>query len=346
MKADRFRGILIPAMKKTFFEFSERTGFTHLLQKAWGGKNRLYVLAYHRIGELPGDPTLEPGLVNAFPAQFEAQMDLLTQRYHPVTAVNLLDAIQHGSPLPRDAVLVTFDDGYRDFQDIAFPIMQRRGIRPILFVATGCVGRDVFWWDELHRVLRGATQPEVTSSCGVFSLRTRTERETAFRRWQAYVKHAPFEQARAEIAALHAAVAPDMAGGSTTLSWDELRALDRAGVTIAAHTHTHPILSHISAEAAREEIRVSQRIIGQEIGHVLPIFAYPDGREMTISPEIAAILREEGFTLAFTMIEGSARLAQDDPLLLPRIGTRPSSTLAAFHAHLTPGYDHWKRTWR
>jgi peptidoglycan/xylan/chitin deacetylase (PgdA/CDA1 family) len=333
-------------MKGMLFDLSERTGLNRLLQKAGGGKNRLYVLAYHRIGNRSGSPALDPGLIDAAPDQFEAQMEMLVRRYHPVSADDLLAAVRQGTALPRDAVLVTFDDGYRDFWDTAFPVLQRHDIRPVLFVATGCVDSNAFWWDELHRVLNCSARPEVTSSIGVMPLRTQAERETAARDWLAYVKHAPFQPARSEIATLHAAMVPDLGMEPATLSWNELRTLDRAGVAIAAHTHSHPILSHLPLDVAREEIRLSQRIIRQEIGHALPIFAYPDGKGESINRPLADILREEGFLVAFTTVEGRARIGRDDSLLLPRIGAVSSWSLSTFHAHLTPGYDHWKRAWR
>ena len=309
-----------------------------------GAGRRLYVLAYHRVDEFDRKPRLDPSLISATPAQFEAQMRLISQRYHPISAEEALEAIERGASLPQDAVLVTVDDGYCDFQEVIFPIVRRYGIRPVLFVPTAYVGQGAFWWDQLFDALQQTHAQEIPTPLGRLSLRTPAEKQAALEHLRAYLKRSPFEQARRELEALCAAAAPDLLPPErVTLDWDELRALARAGVTIAAHTHTHPILSHISLDQARDEIRKSQRLIAQEIGQALPIFAFPDGNRSAFTPEVMSLLRGEGFKLAWTMVEGCVHLERDDPLCLPRIGFSYKATLAQVHFRLTPAYDYRQR---
>ncbi|MFH1634623.1 MAG: polysaccharide deacetylase family protein [Chloroflexota bacterium] len=314
-----------------------------MLQKPGrNGGQSLYVLAYHRVIE---PDSQMPGLdmVSATPAQFDAQMQLLAREYHPVTAEDVLNAFDRGTPLPRYAVLVTVDDGYRDFQDTIFPIASRYGIRPVLFVPTQFMGQGYFWWDRLPLALSSARVNEIDTPVGRFSLRTATGQTQALARLSDYVRVQPFEQARQWVEDLCNEIAPDLPdSGHATLDWGELRALARAGVDIASHTHSHPILSHVSLEQARREIRLSQDLIAREIGRVLPIFAFPDGRHHAMNQALLPVLQSEGFRLAFTRIEGRARLDRDEPLQLPRLGVSLPMSLAQFHLHLTPLYDIWK----
>lgn len=335
------------ALRARAFALAERSRLLDVIQRLGRGVGRrLYVLAYHRVDELDRKPRLDPSLISATPAQFEVQMRFIAQRYHPISAEEVLETIERGALLPRDAVLVTVDDGYRDFQEVIFPIVRRYGIRPVLFVPTAYVGQGAFWWDQLFDALQQTRAQERSTPVGRLSLRTPAEKQAAMGHLRAYIKrpHSSFEQARRELQALCTAAAPDLLPPErVTLNWDELRALARAGATIASHSHTHAILSRIPLDHVRDEIRTSQRLIAQEIGQALPIFAFPDGNPPAFTPEVMSLLREEGFKLALTMVEGCAHLERDDPLCLPRIAISRKMTCAQVHWRLTPVYDYRQR---
>ena len=138
-------------MKHFLLEIAERTRALNLLQHVGNGVgHRLYVLHYHRIDDPANRPWLDPTLISATPAQFAQQMSLVARYYHPVSIDDVLDTAMGGKPLPANAVLVTFDDGYRDFKEVVFPILKKHAIRPILFVPTAYVGKGKFWWDKLY----------------------------------------------------------------------------------------------------------------------------------------------------------------------------------------------------
>src|SRR3954452_21146204 len=99
--------------------------------------NRLAVLMYHRIG----DPaTAPPGLVSATPATFRRQMRWLADSGRAVSLADVLAARAGTSSLPPRAVLVTFDDGYADFAEHAWPVLRSFGIPVTLFVPTAFAG--------------------------------------------------------------------------------------------------------------------------------------------------------------------------------------------------------------
>src|SRR5215210_6210852 len=110
------------------------------------------ILAYHRIA-LPGGTDLAPTLIDAYPADFEAQMRYVAAHYRVVPAWELVRALRGESTLPPNALVLTFDDGYRCFQDTAVPILQRLGLPVTLFVPTNYPGTPgaMFWWDRLYR---------------------------------------------------------------------------------------------------------------------------------------------------------------------------------------------------
>ena len=90
------------------------------------------VLTYHRVADPALSPLCYPGLFTN-PSEFAAQMTFLASRYRPVSLTELLGARRGEHALPLRSVLITFDDGYRDFSDHAWPILRRQGIPTVLF---------------------------------------------------------------------------------------------------------------------------------------------------------------------------------------------------------------------
>lgn len=302
--------------------------------------NALYVLAYHRVDWPDSQPHLDPHNLSATPEQFEQHMRLIANEYNPVSADDVLNAILSGAKLPPRAVMITVDDGYRDFKNHIWPITKRHGIHPVLFVPTSYVGAGGFWWDRLYDALQRTTFSQIDTPVGVISLNTLQNRRQAFMRLAQYMKKEPFSVALAQIDGLCREVVPEpFFVDRVTLDWDELRDLARAGVTVAPHTHTHPALGNIPLEQARFEIRESKRLIMQEIGSLGELFAYPYGSRGSIGTAVGEVLRDSGVQLAFTMELGRARLNEDDRMYLPRIDSSPQMTLARLHAKLTPFFE-------
>ena len=108
------------------------------------------MLMYHRVASLESDRW---GLA-VQPERFAGHMQLLRERFNPISLPDLLAALRGGG-VPRRSVAVTFDDGYRDNLTVAKPLLERYGVPGTVFVVSGYVGskRD-FWWDELDRLCR------------------------------------------------------------------------------------------------------------------------------------------------------------------------------------------------
>ena len=101
------------------------------------------VLMYHRVAE-DGPPALARFRLS--PARFEAQLRLLRRRgYHAITSAELRWFMDAREPVPGRPVLITFDDGYRDFRDLAWPILRANDFTAEVFVPTDMVGTAALW---------------------------------------------------------------------------------------------------------------------------------------------------------------------------------------------------------
>jgi peptidoglycan/xylan/chitin deacetylase (PgdA/CDA1 family) len=124
----------------------------------------LPILCYHRIAE-NGPEALAPYRIH--PRAFEKQVRWLRRHgYYSVSIAQWAEAMQRNVPLLGRPVLFTFDDGYRDFGEVAWPILDRHGFSALVFIVTGKVGGSAVWdadlgepallmgWEEIRQLLR------------------------------------------------------------------------------------------------------------------------------------------------------------------------------------------------
>ena len=330
------------AFKKEFKKATLKIIYKSGLMRSLAGfdkKNFLTVLNYHRVDYPENRPWLDPSLISATPEQFEAQMQLLRREYSPVGLNDILDSLANKKVLPRRAVLVTVDDGYRDFQENIFPITSKYDIQPVLFVPTAYPAGKEFWWDKLYWAIENQDKNEIETPYGKFALATPAEREKTLKELRTKIKGGDFREGMSLVDALYAASKPKVKSDTAdTLNWDELRALVRKGAIVAAHTHHHPLLTRIPFEEACVEIHQSQEVIRREIGEMPPIFAFPDGQPAFFSPELVAFLKKEKIKFAVTTIDKNAPLTPKNALFFPRVGVFKKLSLAAFAFRLTPLY--------
>ncbi|MEK7727848.1 MAG: polysaccharide deacetylase family protein [candidate division KSB1 bacterium] len=278
----------------------------------------LRILTYHRVARAEDTPDLNPRMISATPEVFAAQMRLLARKYRVVTMEEVLDAFAAQKKLPAAAVLLTFDDAYCDFGEIAWPILRREKLPATLFVPTGYPDHPerAFWWDRLYRAFCQSAQKKLElPPVGLLELHSPPALHESLKRAQNYVKSLPHAAALQFVEEVCAHLDSQVVARKSVLSWNELRELQREGVTLGAHTVTHPIMTQLSAEQVRVEIKQAQEDLQREAGKTLPIFCYPSGGH---DDAVVALLREEGYRLAFTTLDGQNDLRRVDPLRLRR----------------------------
>ncbi len=111
------------------------------------------ILMYHYISEPPPDAdSIRRGL-SVTPAQFEEHLRYLKENgYRTISLYQLLLHLTHGEPLPEKPIILTFDDGYRDNFENAFPLLQEYGFKATFFLITNFIdeGRPLYMtWDQV-----------------------------------------------------------------------------------------------------------------------------------------------------------------------------------------------------
>jgi peptidoglycan/xylan/chitin deacetylase (PgdA/CDA1 family) len=307
------------------------------LERVDPGAGCLTVLTYHRVDDRWGRPDLDPALVSASPWEFERHVAYLARTRRVLSLDDLL-AIRRGeAPIPARAVMVTFDDAYRDFAQRAWPVLRRHGLPVTLFVPTAYPDHPerVFWWDRLHRLVDGARSAgTLRTPLGTLPTATPAERHVALDALRGWVPQRPHDEALEAITAMEAA-AP--AGTGTVpppavLGWEELRALAAEGVTLAAHTRTHPCLDRLPLEEARAEVLDSLADLERGTGApAARVVAFPGGRT---TEALVGALAGDGLEAAFTTARGANRLRGVRWLRLRRINVGRRTSVRVLRAQL------------
>src|SRR5579859_2934047 len=100
-------------LKSVFYSAARRSGLNWLLRRILGG--RLLVLCYHGVvGKDCHDQQRFWYRNTVSCRQFQIHLEFLNRHFHPISLGELIGRLQSGTPLKRNSVLVTFDDGYRN----------------------------------------------------------------------------------------------------------------------------------------------------------------------------------------------------------------------------------------
>lgn len=183
------------------------------------------ILVYHIVRpSYPSDSRAVRAIAHT-PEVFDAEMNYLTTaKYHVVSFADLENYYRLGTPLPDRPIVISFDDGWSDQFEYAFPILEKYRYTATFFVFTNPIGTRGF------------------------------------------------------------------------LTWDELRTMLRAGMTVGSHTRSHPFLTRISDPALLwKEIYGSKQKLEKNLNITVNDFAYPFGR---YDPAIVALVKKAGYTSA------------------------------------------------
>jgi peptidoglycan/xylan/chitin deacetylase (PgdA/CDA1 family) len=204
----------------------------------------------------------------------------------------------------------TFDDGYRDVAEHAWPLFKRRSLPLTLYLPTDYIdGKGELWWLALEQVIARADEIELCRDGALWRLNTATEPDKirAFEEiywWLRTVDEATQRRVVRELAERYGV---DMAADCRRLvmGWDEVRELAADPlVTIGAHTKAHFAIAKLSEERAYEEMVGGADRLEAELGRRPAHFSFPYGNPESAGPRDFALARRAGFKTAVTTRKG------------------------------------------
>ncbi len=289
------------------------------------GANLPIVLMFHRIGT----PAVDPWELSVSPENFGRQVAALKAERDIVPLHWLAQKLYEGR-LPKNVAAITFDDGYADVLQNGLPILQHSGAPATMFVTTKVIGDpSVFWWDVLTRIILDTKPlPEYLNlEIQGVSFQRRLKDTHQDGTGTALKLHFELHALLKSLALSHRLAAleriAEWAGTDATprecdrvMTEAELvpfSAVD--GISIGAHTVTHPSLPALDEDDLHREVVHSRRQCEDIIGRPVRGFAYPFGDH---NDAVVSAVRASGMDHAVT-VEPHAVEAKTDLLRIPRI---------------------------
>lgn len=303
--------------------------------------DRLLVLCYHSVvsDETPNDPRTRIAVTRS---QFESQLQELTQHWSPLSVQNVLSACYVGSQLPSNAVLITFDDGFRNNLTLAAPLLKRYGFPAVFFVTTGHIGTgNLLWMQELvERVFAwpDTSLPIPIPKNGLNLLPAAHQQPYLLASLVvADCKRLANEERISYLRRLGIHDLPPMTAWQHELydfmSWDEVHELSAQGFHIGAHTVDHPILSTLPDSEMKRQLAQSKQTVEVEIGQECPCIAFPNGGKNDYTETTLETASRCGYRLGFTL-RGTRNAPSINPMEVDRICVTRDTTIGLFRAKL------------
>jgi peptidoglycan/xylan/chitin deacetylase (PgdA/CDA1 family) len=304
----------------------------------------LSIVTYHHISEQDETYPYDPNVADATPAQFRRQMETLARYGTPIGVDELIQALQ-GAPLPKNPVMVTFDDGYLSCHDAALPILRAVGVRATFFIATSFITeRRLYWWERISLLLKNATNTQATiryptwvpldttlaKTHDTLTKIVKNTRDLDVDRFLDELGVALGVPWSRQIEAKYA--------DGLIMTWDHVRALARAGMDVESHGRHHRVLQTLDGQALTDEVTGARQDLEAQLGRPVRAIAYPVGRRIGAEPRIRQALAEAGYQLGMSNHSGVNRwwpqpfrsLAPIDPFDIRRLATDRTMSDAMF----------------
>ncbi len=302
----------------------------------------LRILAYHRV--IDDDPATFPfdeELISADTESFYNQMKFARNNFDVISFQDLRQSEIEGRKLPHRALLITFDDGYKDNYTNAFPVLKALALPATIFLTTGCINQSkLFWWDRITYSLKKTRRAEISFpsvSGEPMSLRSAIDRRSAIERVLEWIKEVPEEVRQGFLERLNLELdveMPEHLARKMMLTWEEINLMASEGIEFGSHTITHPILANVGHAQLEQEIFESKRAIERHLGKEAIAFAYPAGTLSRFSLEAKEAVARAGFHYAVSYEDSMAFYDEFDRFALPRIHVERDHSIERFRANL------------
>ena len=264
-------------------------------------KPRLWILMYHRIipADDPRTQEEEPGMV-VTPTTFRRHIQWLKDEFEFIQLSEWIERSVSGRALPPKACAITFDDGWSDNFEFAFPILKETSTPATIFAVSHMIGTNqTFWPNRLARILRSSDYIRIQAPGMAWlnelidqstdSLMSRDQISAVISRAKSIADHEVLSSLEAIEDDLR--IEPSSKDSRSLLSWEELDAMCRTGyIEVGSHTCYHTRLNdQIPPQIVAREITDSKRLLEERLGRPVTLFCYPNG-EWT--PEASSMVRK------------------------------------------------------
>ncbi len=281
-----------------------------------GDRAALTIIIYHRV--IPEPDALLPDVVDA--AAFTQQVLALRTCFNILPLTEATERlIKH--TLPERAACITFDDGYADNLTIAAPILVKYGSPATCFIATDYLNGGRMFNDTVIEAVRRAAPTTISLNAlglGQYDLSSAAKKLAVIDHLIAQVKYLPAAQRLERVNQLTTALTNESLPTDLMMTNSQVQELAATGIEIGAHTASHPILTQLSLNEARDDIIRGRMYLESLLNSRIQLFAYPNGKpNVDYTVDHVQLIQELGFIGAVSTAWGCAH-STTDHYQLPR----------------------------
>jgi peptidoglycan/xylan/chitin deacetylase (PgdA/CDA1 family) len=246
--------------------------------------------------------------------RFTQEMEWLKNETRILSEAELIDILYNNKKVKDVCSMVTFDDGYIDNYELAYPVLKKLDIPATFFIPTKYIEeRSLGWWDLTAYIIRNSDLKVATFRGKKYNL---FHRENIINSLIALLKETDAVDVENFISELSQSFEVEIPSlqlqGQELMTWAQIIEVSRNGITIGSHTHEHTILSRQSSSEMKKQIRMSKKILERKINKKVESIAYPVGGYSHFNQDAKDISKELGFKLGFSFLTGVNRFPEID----------------------------------
>ncbi len=301
-------------LRKSRSRLAQWSGLNAAARRRLDG-NHVVILNYHRV--LPREVAIRDSVEEAMfvtPESFAGHLAVLKQYFRVLPLAEVVEHLGARETLPPRACAITFDDGWKDNFDYAYPALRRAELPATIFVVAERMGTlGAFWPDDVLRIWRRMSMARRAEVARQLSVGVSADVAGDADAVVARMKDLEPGMRDEVLAAMLGEGPPPV---RELMDWSELAELQSAGIDVESHGSTHAILTGLADGEVRAELeRARSTLEGRGLGRH-GLFAYPSGR---FDDRVARIVAEVGHRAAFTLVGGVAS-RDADAMRIPRVG--------------------------
>lgn len=301
--------MIIRLVKETFYRLIYHSGLWIIFRKL--NRHKIGILMYHGIAENDEHLWTQVHLQN-----FREQIGYVGDKFNVITLDEAVRRLKSGILPPDYPLVITFDDGFKSNETLAYEILKARRMPATIFLTTSFVNGNsryngLIRTDYIIGLFRntGATRLDLSDQgLGIHVFKSLQERMQSAYRVSGAIKRMNHREVNRIIDIIGERLGKEISQSDMHIfrgmDWNDVRNLHSDGlITFGAHTVNHDILSMLPKEMMEEEIRRSRVEIESQLGRPPDFFAYPNGTELDFN-QVVKETAAKYYDCALTTVQG------------------------------------------